>query len=217
MTKIFSIGQMRSTAYFMFNTPGTNSTGDRAAVVTGGNDSYSLMLVTRCRLRKRSGSRFLDLGEITNQQSYEMYCRFQTALEGNLRNDVKIIIDLSRYTIGTWEKVDEKKSWYKFTLNVDKVFEKNQDPIVSTISGAVLNGVLAVGSVSFTDALLISTAGHTVSVSWVVREGQVYSFTNGVVGDLQFGFDSIAGTITFKADNPGNINGEKLLIAYNVI
>jgi hypothetical protein len=113
----FTIGQMRSTATFLANTPTTSATSEREAVTTGGrNDVLSTLLTTRCRLRPRSGNRGLDLGLLNGTSSFEMICRFGATLNLGIKVNGKVDVDGTRYTIQTWDIVDNINHWYKFDL-----------------------------------------------------------------------------------------------------
>ena len=116
--KNLTIGQMRSSVVFLVNSPTESATSDREAVETGGrNDLYSTLLTTRGRLRKKHGSRGIDLGLAEIKEGYELICRFQSTLESALTTNTKIVIDSKVYTINSWEVVDEIKHFYKFDLN----------------------------------------------------------------------------------------------------
>lgn len=200
---------MRQSATFLINNP--------TVLGQGQQDSYSSLLITRCRLRKKRGDRQMELGLISNQEFYEMVCRYDSVIEDNIRVDNKIIISGVQYSVTTWEKVQEKINWYIFSLAIQKGYQKNSSPITDNITGAVLPSILSEGSISIQSDILKSIPGYTVTILWVSREGIVYTYTAGTPADLQFGFDSTTGTISFKADNPGNVNGEKLLISYSVM
>lgn len=208
--KNFDIAQMRSTVTFKVNAPTTAATGDRLAIAVAGlNDSYSTLLVTRGRLRKRNGQRNLLTGIIEDKEQYELICRFQSGVENNLRVDTKVDIKNFRYTIDTWEKVDEIGHWYKFILNVAKQFAKNSTPITDGSYGPSTYGVfklqktLIATEFSVQDADLIADSGNTVTILMLAREGTV--LTEGT----HFTYDQTTGIITFtEAGNPLNENIE---------
>lgn len=112
-----TIGQMRQVVYFLVNTPTQSATATREAVGTGKNDVYAVLLTTRGRLRKNNGNRQMLFGMVESSETYDLICRFQSALAGSLRVDMKIIIDQKTYTPAAWEKIDEINHLYKFTLN----------------------------------------------------------------------------------------------------
>lgn len=83
----------------------------------GRADSYSTLVTTRGRLRKKSSSRGLQAGELGLDNGYELIVRYQSTIESNIRSDIKIVIDSVTYTIAGWEKVEEKNFYLKFDLN----------------------------------------------------------------------------------------------------
>lgn len=118
MIKGFSIGQMRSSVVFKTNAPVTTATTTREAITTGGqNDVYSTSVTTRGRLRKHNGSRGLDLGAITGQDSYELICRYDSTLNSSLKVNMKVFVDSVEYSIQSWEVIDQIRHIYKFQLN----------------------------------------------------------------------------------------------------
>lgn len=118
MIEQFSIGQMRTTVIFLSNNPTTSATATREAVTTGGqNDVYSSSITTRGRLRKKNGNKDLALGLLSGQDSYELICRFQTAVNSILKVNGKVLVDSVEYTIQTWEVVDQVRHLYKIQLN----------------------------------------------------------------------------------------------------
>lgn len=104
-----AIGKLIHRVIFYVNSP--------TAAGAGFKDSYSTLLTTRGYLRRKSGSRNLSFGAIQNQTSCELYVRYQTLLENNLRSDVKISVNGKLYTIESWEKVEEKAFYYKFEIH----------------------------------------------------------------------------------------------------
>lgn len=100
---------MRSIVVFLANTPTTQGAGQV--------DGYSTLLTTRGRLRKQQGGRSLSFGLIEGDDRYEMICRFQSALESQLKINGKLTVDSVNYTIASWEKVDQVNHLYKFVLN----------------------------------------------------------------------------------------------------
>lgn len=116
MSKTLTIGQMRQSVEFLTNFPTNGATVSREPVVTGKNDDYSIFLITRGKLTKRSGNRGLSFGLIEEGESWDLICRFQSALESNLRTDTKIVIDGKTFTPKSWEKQDQINHIYKFVL-----------------------------------------------------------------------------------------------------
>jgi hypothetical protein len=114
----FSIGQMRSKVTFMVNNASTVANGIRNEITTGGkNDAYSTLLVTRGRMRNKSGSRGLLLGVLEIKDQFELICRFQSSLESNIKSDTKVIVDGQTYTIFGFNKFNEINHLYIFYLN----------------------------------------------------------------------------------------------------
>lgn len=159
-----SIGQMRSTVVFLTNTPTIAATTDREAVTTGGlNDVYTTLLTTRGRLRKKSGSRGLDLGLVEDKQYYELICRFQSAINTGLEVNGKVLVDSVLYTIQTWEVIDQIAHLYKFELAC-------QNPV-----GVVIN----LGAELITNGGFIGNA-----TGWTFGSGWSYSASSIRYGPL---------------------------------
>lgn len=111
------IGELKQVVVFLQNAP--------TAATTGGQyDNYTTLLTTRGRLRKKSGGRRLDYGEIGNAETYELVCRFRDDLEVAIRVDTRVQIGDYIYTVDTWERVDEQQRIYLFSLNVLKRAER---------------------------------------------------------------------------------------------
>ncbi len=94
---------------FKVNTPAAASTG-------GGVDSYSTLLTTRGNLSRRSGSKGFNAGEHAFDNSYQLVVRYQDAIYNAIRTDLKVVIDSVTYTIHSWEKIEEKRFYLKFTI-----------------------------------------------------------------------------------------------------
>jgi hypothetical protein len=104
-----SIGNMRESVVFLQNTP-------QPAPAGGYTDNYTTLLTTRGQLIDISGSRSLSFGEVTNNSSMKLICRFQSALESALRSDVKIVISAITYTFSSYKLIDQKKHLYEFDI-----------------------------------------------------------------------------------------------------
>lgn len=102
-------GQLNKVVVFKANTP-----TDKGA---GGKDSYATVVTTRGNLKKNSGSRGFAFGDLTENNSYTLTVRFETSLESALRMDMKVEIESRTFTIASWEKVGEKRFYYKIQLN----------------------------------------------------------------------------------------------------
>ena len=103
------VGQLNKVVVFKANTPST--------LGAGAVDSYATVVTTRGSLRKLNGSRSFGYGELTESGSYEMFTRYQTTLASALRMDMKVEIESRTFTIASFEKVGEKKFYYRFVLN----------------------------------------------------------------------------------------------------
>ncbi len=99
---------MTEVVIFLQNTPTTSGRGKV--------DNYSTLLTTRGQLIDKSGNRGLAFGAIQDTSSLTLICRFQTALESNLRSDTKILIDTITYTFSHYKIVDRKKHLYEFQI-----------------------------------------------------------------------------------------------------
>lgn len=103
------VGQLNKVVVFKQNTPTT--------LGAGAKDAYTTLLTTRGSLRKLNGGRGLSFGELLESNSYEMITRYQVALANGLNMAVKVEIESKTYTIQSFEKIGEKKFYYKFILN----------------------------------------------------------------------------------------------------
>lgn len=103
------IGKLKETVLFEFNYP--------PALGAGYTDSYFELLTTRGYLKKRSGQRSFETGEVINKQSFELWIRYAAYLESHLRMDLRITIKGKVYAIDTWEKIEEKNFYFKFIIN----------------------------------------------------------------------------------------------------
>lgn len=103
----FTIGQMRSRVIFFSNTPAKNDTG-------GLTDVWSELLTTRGRLRRASGQKMNEQGEIVFSKDYELICRYQNALQ--IDTKMKVQIDDDNYRIRDYRLLDEIRHIYILTL-----------------------------------------------------------------------------------------------------
>lgn len=89
-------------------------------------DSYTELLTTRGLLVKQTGNRGLDNSAVSQDSRFELFIRFQQALENALNNDaVKstrfIHSDGRAFTLVSTEYVSEdKKSFYRFIVTNQK-------------------------------------------------------------------------------------------------
>lgn len=103
------IGQMRSVVKFEKNTPVDTDSG-------GQIDSYTELLTTYGHLKKKGGGRSQEEGDVFLNSTYELTCRFQTALDNQLNTSVRAVINNKFFTIHSFEQIDEKRFYYKFIL-----------------------------------------------------------------------------------------------------
>lgn len=82
---------------------------------------------------------------------------------------------------------------------------EEQDPIFATLTA---------GLAVYTTALLIQGAGQTITILGVTRSGTTYYQTTGTPGNLEFKYNSAAGTITFS--DVANTGGEQISINYKL-
>lgn len=103
------IGSLNKVIVFKKNTPSTLGAGKK--------DSYSTLLTTRGSMKMLNGSRSLTFGDLTTRKSWEMITRYQSAIASNLSPALKVEYDGRTFTIDSWEKMGEKKFYYRFILN----------------------------------------------------------------------------------------------------
>lgn len=106
------VGGLNKVVVFRQNTPSQQGAGYV--------DSYSDLLTTRGALRSLSSSRGFSFGEVLQTNTHELIVRYQTALASGLRGDMKVVIDGRTFTVSTWEKIGEKKFYYKLIINEQK-------------------------------------------------------------------------------------------------
>lgn len=109
MARKTEIGQRRCIVRFERNVP--------TALGAGKKDDYEEFLTTRGKLSKMRGNRSLSFGEANIQNQWELYVRFEVALENDLSKSMRLLIDNMIFTIDSWELVDQKRRYYRFVLN----------------------------------------------------------------------------------------------------
>lgn len=107
-----AVGEFDKVVAFQKNTATTLGAGKA--------DSYATYCTTRGRLRKQNGSRGLSFGEMLQSSSFELLVRYESLLASNLRNDNKVLIDSKLYSISSYELIEEKKRYYKLTINLQE-------------------------------------------------------------------------------------------------
>lgn len=106
-------GKMRSKAVFMQNTPVASGAGFK--------DVYTELFTTWGHLRKRTGGRRLQAGDIVIESTHEYTCRLANVLDAGLTSSVVVVIDGKTYTIADFWQEDEKNFYYKFSLNKTEI------------------------------------------------------------------------------------------------
>lgn len=149
-------GQMRSKAQFVSNVP--------VPAGAGFKDVYVSLFTTWGHLRKKSGGRRLESGEIIIESSHEYTTRFANVLDAGLNNQVKAIIDGKTYTINDYWQEDEKNFYYKFNLN------KSEDQITVSSSGGGETIPMEIGSVAIA-ANTTALEAHAYPENYVLLNG----------------------------------------------
>lgn len=107
------IGQMKKVCTLLINTGQTSTTG-------GGTDSYSSGPTTRGYLKRDSGDRGQQFGDIVGQNTWTLIVRVQAQITVNLGMGVKWLIDNKRFTVQSWEDINQEGFYYKFKLTQDE-------------------------------------------------------------------------------------------------
>lgn len=102
------IGKFTKTVVFQNNT--------QVAQGAGYADSYSNLLTTKGYLKTNSGGRGLNAFEVTSDVTFELWVRYQSTLETNLSVKMRVVIDSVNYTVSSWEKIEEKRKYYKLII-----------------------------------------------------------------------------------------------------
>jgi hypothetical protein len=104
----FTIGQMRSSVVFMSNTPIPNDSGGR-------DDNWNATLTTRGRLRKDTGRKLNEQGEVIFNKDYELILRYQAAIVIDSKG--KVVVNSVDYRIKDFTKIDEINHIYRLILS----------------------------------------------------------------------------------------------------
>lgn len=104
-----AIGLFRKSVAFRKTTPTDDDAGGQA-------DSYATFLTTRGYLKKLNGSRSLEAAELVNNKTYELWVRYQDALEAEVKPSLRALIDGKNYTCHDAEVIAERNSYYKFIV-----------------------------------------------------------------------------------------------------
>jgi hypothetical protein len=186
-----SVGSQRSRATFINNTP--------LPVGAGQKDVYSALFTTYLNLRKRSGSRLDDSGELVISKAYEAVGRFASVLDG-INKSTKVVIDNRTFTITDWDLIDERKFYYKFQ------FTQSDVPITITPSGEIL--------VDMPNITIFNSRSAITSDAFPTN----YIFLNGSSNPVDFTIDPVAMDLkTFKMTCEDNTNRVRVLPASGTI
>lgn len=83
----------------------------------GMKDNYVEWVTTRGKLVKYTGSRLLQQGEGVIVNRWDLWIRFQSAVENYIGKSDKLIINNMFFTVVTYELVGERKRMYHFVLS----------------------------------------------------------------------------------------------------
>jgi len=108
MALVFSIGECRSVVQFQQNQPVDNESG-------GQDDTWTTIVTTRGRLRKKSGHKDIELGSLQFDKSYELVCRYQSDIPTS--PDARVMVDGKTYRINDWEAESEINHLLIFNLS----------------------------------------------------------------------------------------------------
>lgn len=90
----------------------------KSATTSGGqNEAYNDLLTTRGSVRKKDGFRNFSDGYDAIINTYEIVTYWRGDLEANLTRDTRIVYDNRSFRIETWERVNEERSFMKFTVS----------------------------------------------------------------------------------------------------
>lgn len=103
------IGQLNKIVTFKQNTP--------IAKGAGKEDVYTTLLSTRGKITQLNSSRGTQYGEISEGARWELIVRFETDLESALSMKLKVEYSGRTFTVDSWEKIGEKRFYYKFILS----------------------------------------------------------------------------------------------------
>lgn len=106
------IGAMYHTVEVLVNSGGT--------LGAGGDDNYTTLLTTRGSLRASSGSRNNAFAVIEGGNSWTIITRYQDTIWNALRMSTKLQIDGVRYTMQSWERVnDNRRAYIRFNVTTN--------------------------------------------------------------------------------------------------
>lgn len=107
------VGRLSKIVTFQIDTP--------TPLGAGYEDSWGTLLTTRGYLLKNRGGRVLENGEIYEDNSYDLWVRYQPTLETNLSIlKLRLQIDQKTYVIHSIEKEDQRNFYYRFLISEHK-------------------------------------------------------------------------------------------------
>lgn len=111
MSKTPSIGELRQVGTLEKNVP--------ILVGTGYKDNYSgvYVTVTRGKLENKTVNRVLETGETIFADQYKWTCRFEKAIEADMKKSHRWRIGTKTYSIEGYKMIDEKRFFYEFHLS----------------------------------------------------------------------------------------------------
>lgn len=110
--KKYKVGKLRSVGHFENNTAPVQKTA-------GYVDGYtSIITSVWCKLWPMNGRRTNDFGEVQLDSTWGMQCRFQSAIDSNIKKDTKFVQGDRVFTVVGFNVIDERDFYYQFTLNL---------------------------------------------------------------------------------------------------
>ena len=103
------IGECRSAVEIIQNIPVDNESG-------GQQDNWSTSVITRGRLRKKTGKKINEAGALIFEEYYELVIRWQQAVIVN--SDTRVLVDGKNYLILDMETVKQVQHWIVFKLSI---------------------------------------------------------------------------------------------------
>lgn len=107
-----SIGELRNIGHF-------ENDNYIQPYTAGYVDGYTNVVASvYCKIKQVHSRRVNDFGNIQIVSSWEMYCRFQEAINSSLLENTKFVQDGRLFTINGFHVIDEKNFYYWFSLNL---------------------------------------------------------------------------------------------------
>lgn len=106
------IGKMRDVGHFENNS-------NRQPATAGYLDGYETFVTSvYCWIEQRTHRRVNEYGEIKMIGFWEMQCRFQSAIDGNIKVGTKFVVGNDRFQVIGFSIIDRKNFQYHFTLEL---------------------------------------------------------------------------------------------------